>query len=118
MTNKAELTPEEQSEKTESCREDSWDGNTVERAIRQIQTQEQNKKSSGQARLVYAAEAELIYLGHSHRSGWPRTELQKRSSGIWGTGAIGQVHTYSKGRAHNQVSRAQRQSDWPKTKLR
>ena len=71
MTNKAETRPEEQSEKTESCREDSWDGNTVERAIRQIQTQEQNKKVVG-------------------KLGW--FMQQRRSSYIWGTviGAVGQ----------------------------
>ena len=34
MTNKAELRPEEQREKAESCRENSWNENTVQRAIK------------------------------------------------------------------------------------
>ena len=33
-TNKAEIRPEEQSEKAESCRENLWEKNTVERAIK------------------------------------------------------------------------------------
>ena len=33
-TNKAEIRPEEQGEKAESCRENLWNRNTVERAIK------------------------------------------------------------------------------------
>ena len=33
-TNKPEIRPEEQSQKTESCRESSWNENTVEKTIR------------------------------------------------------------------------------------
>ena len=42
-TNKAELRPEEQSEKAKSCRENLWNEIRVERAIKK-ETQEQNKK--------------------------------------------------------------------------
>ena len=43
-TNKAEIRPEEQSEKTESCRENLWNEITVERAIkREIDTRTELK---------------------------------------------------------------------------
>ena len=50
-TNKAEIGPEEQSEKSESCRENSWNEIDLKGPSKQKQTQEQNKQS-GQARLV------------------------------------------------------------------
>ena len=52
---KAEIRPGEQSEKTETCRENFMHLNTVERAIKtEIDTrQQQHPKRSGQARLVY-----------------------------------------------------------------
>ena len=50
--NKAELRPEKQSEKVESCRENLWNEIQLKGPKRQKQTQEQNKKS-GRARLVY-----------------------------------------------------------------
>ena len=51
-TNKAEKRPEEQSEKMESCRENSWSEMKLKGPSRQKQTLEQNKKS-WQAWLVY-----------------------------------------------------------------
>ena len=51
-TNKAEIWPEEQSEKAENCRENLWTEIQLKGPRRQKHTQEQNKKS-GQARLVY-----------------------------------------------------------------
>ena len=51
-TNKAEI-PEEQSQKTESCRENLWSEIQLKGPYRQKQTQQQNKKKkSGQARFV------------------------------------------------------------------
>ena len=43
-TNKAEVRPEEQSEKTKSCWENSWNEIQLKGPERQKQTQEQNKK--------------------------------------------------------------------------
>ena len=43
-TNKAEIRPEEQSEKAKSCRENLWNGIELKGPLRQKQTQEQNKK--------------------------------------------------------------------------
>ena len=44
-TNKAELRPEEQSQKTESCRENLWNEIDLKGAIKtEKQTQKQNKK--------------------------------------------------------------------------
>ena len=42
--NKAEIRPEQQSEKAESCRENLWNEIHSEGSSRQKQTQEQNKK--------------------------------------------------------------------------
>ena len=42
-TNKAEIRPEEQSEKTESCRENLWNKIQLHGPQRQKQTREQNK---------------------------------------------------------------------------
>ena len=42
--NKAEIRPEEQSEKAESCRENLWNEIQLKGQYRQKQTQEQNKK--------------------------------------------------------------------------
>ena len=42
-TDKAEIRPEEQSEKTESCRENIWNEIQLEGPQKQKQTQEQNK---------------------------------------------------------------------------
>ena len=50
-TNRAEIRPEEQSEKSESCREDLWNEIQLKGPLRQKQTQEQTERS-GQARLV------------------------------------------------------------------
>ena len=50
-TSKAEIRPEEQSEKAESCQENSWNKIQLKGPKRQKLTQEQNKKS-GQAQLV------------------------------------------------------------------
>ena len=44
-TNKAEIRPEEQSQKTESCQENWWDKIQLKVPNRQKQTQEQNKKT-------------------------------------------------------------------------
>ena len=43
-TNKAEIRPEEQGEKTESCWDNSWNEIQLKGPKRQKQTQEQNKK--------------------------------------------------------------------------
>ena len=43
-TNKAEISPEEQSEKTESCREILWSEIQLKGPQGQKQTQEQNRK--------------------------------------------------------------------------
>ena len=43
-TSKAEIRPEEQSEKVESCRESLWNEIQLKGPSRQKQTQEQNKK--------------------------------------------------------------------------
>ena len=43
-TNKAEIRPEEQSEKAESCRENLWNEVQLKGPHRQKQTQEQNEK--------------------------------------------------------------------------
>ena len=43
-TNKAEIRPEEQREKAESCRENLWKEIQLKGPQRQKQTQEQNKK--------------------------------------------------------------------------
>ena len=43
-TNKAEIRPEEQSEKAENCRENLSNDIQLKRPYRQKQTQEQNKK--------------------------------------------------------------------------
>ena len=43
-TNKAEIRLEEQSQKTESRRENLWNEIQLKRPLRQEQTQEQNKK--------------------------------------------------------------------------
>ena len=43
-TNKAEMRPEEQCEKAESCRENSWNEIQLKGPYRQAQSQEQNKK--------------------------------------------------------------------------
>ena len=51
--NKAEIRPEEQSEKAESGCDNLWKEIQLKGQYRQKQTQEQNKKTSGQARLVY-----------------------------------------------------------------
>ena len=51
-TNKAEIRPEEQREKAESCRENSQNEIQLKGPQRQTQTQEQNKKS-GRAPLDY-----------------------------------------------------------------
>ena len=51
-TSKAELRPEEQIGKAESCREKLWNETELKGPQRQKQTQEQNKKS-GKGRLVY-----------------------------------------------------------------
>ena len=51
-TNEAEIGPEEQSWKAESCRENIWNEIQLKGPLRQKQTQEQNNKS-GKARLVY-----------------------------------------------------------------
>ena len=45
--------PEEKSEKAESCRENLWNEIQLNEPWRQKQKQEQNKKRSGQAQLVY-----------------------------------------------------------------
>ena len=51
-TNKAEIRPEEQVEKAESCWEKLW--NEIQlKGHKERNTQEENKKRSGQARLVY-----------------------------------------------------------------
>ena len=42
--NKAEIRPEEQGEKAESCRENLWNGTQLKGSYRQKQTQEQNEK--------------------------------------------------------------------------
>ena len=42
--NKAEIRPEEQSEKMESCRENSWNGIQLKGTKRQLEIQEQNRK--------------------------------------------------------------------------
>ena len=47
------MTPEEQSEKTESCLENLWNEIQLKGLYRQKYTQEQNKKRSEQARFVY-----------------------------------------------------------------
>ena len=53
-TNKAEIRPEKQSEKIESCPENLWNEIQFSKPQRHKQTQEQNKKEqSEQARLVY-----------------------------------------------------------------
>ena len=44
MANKAEITPEEQSKKAESYRENLWNKIQLKGPYRQKQTQEQNKK--------------------------------------------------------------------------
>ena len=44
MTNKAEIRPEEESEKAESCRENLWNEMRLKGPQRQKQTQEQSKK--------------------------------------------------------------------------
>ena len=51
--NKAEIRPEEHSEKAASCRENLWNEIQLKGPQRQKETQERIKKS-GQARLVYA----------------------------------------------------------------
>ena len=51
--NKAEIRPEKQSEKAESGCDNLWKEIQLKGQYRQKQTQEQNKKTSGQARLVY-----------------------------------------------------------------
>ena len=43
-TNKAEIRPEEQSEKAKSCRENSWNEIQLKGSERQKQTREQNEK--------------------------------------------------------------------------
>ena len=43
-TSKAEMRPDEQSEKTESCRENLWNEIQLKGPQRQEQTQEQNKR--------------------------------------------------------------------------
>ena len=37
-TNKAEIRPEEETDKAESCRENLWNKNTIERAINKTET--------------------------------------------------------------------------------
>ena len=44
MTNEADIRPEEQSDKAESCRENLWNEIQLKGPLRQKQTQEQNKK--------------------------------------------------------------------------
>ena len=51
-TDKAEIRPEEQSEKAESCQENLWNEIQLKEPQRQKQTQEQRKRS-GQVQLVY-----------------------------------------------------------------
>ena len=52
-TNKADMRLEEQREKAESCRENSWNEIQLKGPKRKKQTQEQNKKRSRQAWLAY-----------------------------------------------------------------
>ena len=51
-TNKAEIRPEDQSEKAGSCRKNLWNEIQLKGPQRQKQTQERNKRS-GQTRLDY-----------------------------------------------------------------
>ena len=53
VASKAEIRREEQSDKTESCRENLWNEMRVERAIQtEIDVQKKRIQRSGQARLV------------------------------------------------------------------
>ena len=52
-TNKPEIRPEEQSQKTESCRESSWNENTVEKTHKDRNRHKNRIKGGEQARLVY-----------------------------------------------------------------
>ena len=56
MTNKAEIRPEEQSEKADSCQENSMKEIQLEGPKRQISTQEQNKKE-------WASSVDLCKMG-------------------------------------------------------
>ena len=59
-TDKAEVRPEEQSEKAESCLENLWNEIQLKGPERQKQKQERNKKKrSGQARLVYGKDNDI-----------------------------------------------------------
>ena len=58
-TNRAEIRPEEHSEKTESCQENLWNEIQLKGPQREKQTQERNKKS-GQARLVKTVAAAVV----------------------------------------------------------
>ena len=85
-TNKAEIRPEEQREKEESCREKLWneiqlsgelsgefmEWNTLQRVIRTKQAQEQNKKGVGKARLVFVND---INRNIPTNWGWARGDI-------------------------------------------
>ena len=51
-TNEAEIRPKEKSEKAESFQENLWNEIQLKGPLRRKQTQEQNKKRSGQAQSV------------------------------------------------------------------
>ena len=53
-TNQSEIRPEEQSEKSESCRENSWNEIDLKGPSKQKQTQEQNKEWASSVSLCLA----------------------------------------------------------------
>ena len=55
-TNKAEITLEEQSEKTESCRENSWNEIQLKRPYKDRNRRKNRIKRSGQVQLVYVTD--------------------------------------------------------------
>ena len=62
-TNKAEIRPEEQSEKAESCGENLGNEIQLKGPERQKQTQEQSKKEgNGQIRLVYVKNMKETFI--------------------------------------------------------
>ena len=66
-TNKAELRPEKQSEKAESCRENAWNEIQLKGSQRHKQTQEQNEMD-GQAQFItHAAPSVWNFLPHDIR---------------------------------------------------